>query len=168
MVVTGFEIFGAVSGALGTLDLVRQLVASICTFERDWKEAGHKILETRDAFETYVVRLEAWSGRTWLIDPQFNDDVGRAYWGEPGWRSITSQLGYIDKTAQDFLIIFNKAVDPGFIAQMLPQHEGAFTKAEEATPGEWHDRTGLCGRRRGSVGKLRELGDRLADSIHGH
>jgi hypothetical protein len=165
MVVTGFEVFGAVSGALGTLNLVRQLVDSISTFVKDWKDSGPKMLEIHDTFDTFIVRLETWRVRSWSIDAQFSDEVGKAYWGENGWRSIALQLGYIDKTVQDFLIVFEKAVDPVVIAHLRPKHESAFAKVEGTVPGNWQDRTCLSTRRGDSVRRLRELGRDLSANI---
>jgi hypothetical protein len=54
MVVTGFEVFGAVSGAIGTLDLVRQLVVSIRTVAKNWKDSGPNVLEIHDGFDTFI------------------------------------------------------------------------------------------------------------------
>jgi hypothetical protein len=165
MVVTGFEVFGAVSGAIGTLNLVRQLVVSIRTVAKNWKDSGPNVLEIHDGFDTFIVRLETWSVRTWSIDAQFSDEVGKAFWGEPGWRSIALQLGYIEKAAQDFLVVFTKAVDPAVIAQLQPKHESAFAKVEETVPGNWHDSTGLSMRRGDSVRKLRDMGTELTTNI---
>lgn len=159
--VTGFEIFSSVSGALSTLNLVRQLVASIHTFTRGWRDSGQKIVEIHDGFDTFVVRLDIWSRKTWQIDARFTDDVVRACWGSPGWHSIATQFSYIDKTAEDFLTVFQKAVDPALIAKLRPNHESAFANAEKATVGDWYDSTGLNSRRRDTVGRLRELGRRV-------
>ncbi|ERF70352.1 hypothetical protein EPUS_07617 [Endocarpon pusillum Z07020] len=163
--VTGFEVFGAVSGALGTLNLVRQLLESVYTVGKDWAESGRKLLEVHDGFQIFIVRLETWSERTWSIDAEFNDDVGKAFWGDSGWRSISIQLAHIDKTAEEFLVVFKKAADPAIIEKLLPQHGNLLARAEQARSEEEHDRTGLSTRRGDSVRKLRELGDRLTKCL---
>ena len=164
--VTGFEVFGAVSGALATLNLVRQLLESVCTVAKDWAKSGNKLLEVHDGFQIFIVRLETWSEKTWSIDAEFNDDVGKAFWGEAGWRSISIQLAYIDKVAEEFLVVFKKAADPAIIEQLLPQYASLLARAEQARSEDEHDRTGLSTRRGDSVRKLRELGDRLTKILN--
>ena len=109
--VTGFEIFGAVGGALGTLNLARTLFQYLYRTVQQYRKAGATLLDLNDSFDSFEVRLAIWAD-CWDVRDTTPDIFYVALWGPTGWRSMSRQLAAIDKTIEDFVKVLSKLVDP--------------------------------------------------------
>ena len=117
MVLTGFEVFGAVTGALGTLKLAGDLLKSLAATINEWQEAGSKVTELRRDFNVFKVRLEVWSHKTWKIDGEIGDETFAEYWGDE-WTVILDQLATIDRIVLDFARILSKLLPKAAIREL--------------------------------------------------
>ncbi|MCJ1243287.1 hypothetical protein MMC30_000484 [Trapelia coarctata] len=109
--ITGFEIFGAVNGALGALNLARTLFQYLYKTVQQYRGAGPKLLDLNDSFDNFEVRLSIWAD-CWDVRGTTPDIFYVALWSPLGWRSMSRQLAAIDKTSEDFVKVLSKLVDP--------------------------------------------------------
>jgi len=111
MVITGFEIFGAANGALGTLRLIVGLLTSLASTVHEYRRAARKLLELRDGFNSFIARLKNWTEEIWGINGEGSDQLYEAYWGREGWETVRAQLTTINTTCDEFADIISKLVD---------------------------------------------------------
>jgi hypothetical protein len=111
MVGTGFEIFGAVSGALGTLKLITAVLSSLASTVNECHRAARKLLELHNGFNTFIARLDNWTHEIWGINDNGPDELYQAYWGRKGWQAIRTQLTTIDTICDEFAEIISKLID---------------------------------------------------------
>ena len=112
MVVTGFEIFGAVGTAIALLNMARQGFESLKKDYKDYKNYGQKVAKTHRSCEQMYYLIEEWSS-FWDLNVQMSDDWYKAYWSERGWRLIQQQLAAVLIQCEDLAAIIDKA---------LPEH----------------------------------------------
>lgn len=99
-----FAIFGAVTGALGTLNLARQFLQSLTHTVHEYRRAGATLIELSDGFDSFKVRLEVWA-RKWGLTESTPEEFFIALWSEIGWRSIARQLAVIDNESQGYAML---------------------------------------------------------------
>lgn len=109
--VTGFELFGAVNGALGALNLAKTLFQYLSKIVQQYRGAGAKLLDLSESFDSFEVRLAIWA-ECWDVRNTTPDIFYVALWTPGGWRSMSRQLAAIDKTSGDFVKVLSKLVDP--------------------------------------------------------
>ncbi|MCJ1228942.1 hypothetical protein MMC12_005606 [Toensbergia leucococca] len=115
-----FGIFGAVSGALGTLNLARVLFTSLITTVREYREAGAKLIDLSHSFDSFLARLDIWA-KCWHVSDESPFELYIALWSYTGCSSIFRQLAFIDKTSEDFARILSKLVNPDKLARLDPK-----------------------------------------------
>lgn len=109
--VTGYEIFGAVSGALGALNLAKTFFQYLYKTVQQYRGAGAKLLDLSESFDSFEVRLAIWA-ECWDVRDTTPDIFYVALWTPGGWRSMSRQLAAIDKTSGDFVKVLSKLIDP--------------------------------------------------------
>ena len=111
MVITGFEIFGAVNGALGALNLAKTLFQYLYKTVQQYRGAGSKLLDLSESFDNFEIRLAIWAD-CWDVRDTTPDTFYVTLWSPGGWRSMSRQLAAVDKTSEDFVKVLSKLVDP--------------------------------------------------------
>lgn len=96
-----FAIFGAATGAVGTLNLARQFLQSLIHTVQGYRDAGATLIELSNDFGCFQVRLEVWT-RKWRLTESTPEEFYIALWSEIGWRSIAMQLAFIDNRSEDY------------------------------------------------------------------
>ena len=87
MVVTGFEIYGAVGTSIALLNMARQGFQSLKKDYKDYKKFGQKVARTQRNCEHAYYLIEEWS-KYWDLNERRSDEWYRACWGVPGWHLI--------------------------------------------------------------------------------
>ena len=142
MVVTGFEVYGAVTGALGTLKLAGDLLKWLATTLNEWREAGSKIAQLTRDFNVFKVRLEVWSHKTWKIDIEIDDGAFAEYWGVE-WTVILDQLTTIDEMVLDFTRILSKILPEASLRKLDGESQNWIRSKRIGSIDEWTDSTGF-------------------------
>lgn len=145
MVLTGFEVFGAVSGGLGTLNLARSLFQSLSQVVRDYHEAGAQLVNLRKRLIVFQAQLEAWA-KVWQINDATPDDIFVEYWDNAGRDLIWDELGAIDKTVDDFASLLSKLLPDDAVNQLSTQARADVLLRRDREIANWTDPENLVER----------------------
>lgn len=127
-----FAIFGAVAGALGTLNLARQLIQYLYNTVQQYRAAAATLLALEHRFVSFQVRLETWAN-LWDLSESTTNEFYIALWSTQRWESISTQLATIDNTSEDFARSLAKIVSHGDIQKI--QAESQDTVSRRSRPG---------------------------------
>ena len=112
MVVTGFEIFGAVGTSIALLNMARQGFEILKNGYKDYKNYGQNVAESHRSCEQMYYLIKEWSS-FWGLNVQMSDEWYKAYWSERGWRLIQEQLAAVLIQCEDLAAIIDR---------VLPEH----------------------------------------------
>ena len=104
---TGFEILGAITGAITLLKTAKDAYQSLVKTYQGYTEIGHRIVQVRKLFELNSFNIET------LIELNgFNlettDRLYKAFWGEEGWELIRNVLADIQAKCDDLKATVDK------------------------------------------------------------
>ena len=119
MVVTGFEIYGAVGTSIALLNMARQGFQSLKKDYKDYKNFGQEVAKTHRSCEHAHYLIEEWS-KYWDLDERRSDELYRAYWGVRGWQLIEEQLAAVMIQCEGLASIIDKAL-PRNIYDQIPR-----------------------------------------------
>lgn len=119
MVVTGFEIFGAVGTSIALLNMARQGFQSLIKDYKDYKNFGQKVAKTHRSCEHAQYLIEEWS-KYWDLNERMSDEWYRAYWGVRGWQLIEEQIAAVMIQCEGLAAIIDKAL-PEVIYDQIPR-----------------------------------------------
>lgn len=169
MVVTGFELLGAVNGAAGALKLASILIYGLAQAIQDWSEAGTKVKDLADDLDVFTSRLDAW-GVKWAISDDVGDSLCQKYWGERNWVRIERQLAHIEETIQDFTSVLSNLTYDETLHALAPETRSKALRQRQRQVAHWVDTTSLFERtesraHKGRVAGRREQNDRAKKAI---
>ena len=119
MVVTGFEIFGAVGTSIALLDMARQGFESFKKDYKDYKKFGQKIAKSHRDCERVNFLIEELS-IYWDLKDQMSDEWYKAFWGDRGWRLIQEQLAAVLIQCEGLAAMIGKVL-PESIYDQIPR-----------------------------------------------
>ena len=131
VMITGFEIYGAVSATLGILNLTLTLFQSLYKTVQNYRSAGQRLVDLSSDFEIFQTRLEIWADY-WDVCDTTTDLLYIVWWTKNGWNSIAKQLAAIDRTAEDFAKILTQLVDPLELRKLDEDLQRSITKLNSA------------------------------------
>ena len=117
MVVTGFEIFGAVGTSIALLNMARQGFESLKNDYKEYKRYGQSVIRSHRSCEQMCYLIEAWSS-FWDLNVQRSDEWYKAYWSERGWEQIQQQLAAVLIQCEDLAAIIDKALPENIYHQI--------------------------------------------------
>ena len=109
MVVTGFELYGAIGTSVALLNLARQGYESLAKTYSEYRNAGPHVLESRRKCSGMYFRVQSWS-KIWGLDKAMTEELCKAYWGEDGWKEIEGQVAVVHIKCADLAAIIDKAL----------------------------------------------------------
>ena len=112
MVVTGFEIFGAVGTSIALLNMARHGFELLKKDYKDYKNYGQKVAKSHRSCELVYYLIAEWS-KLWDLNVRMSDEWYKAYWSERGWRLIQEQLAAVLIQCEGLAAIIDSA---------LPEH----------------------------------------------
>ena len=122
MVVTGFEIYGAIGTSIALLNLARQGYGSLVETYSEYRRAGSHILAAQRHCSMIYFNVQGWI-KFWGFDIPMTDELYKAYWGEDGWNLIGSQLAVVSIKCADLAAFIDKALLPSNNYDELPEDD---------------------------------------------
>ncbi|KAM0795311.1 hypothetical protein BDR22DRAFT_826164 [Usnea florida] len=117
MVVTGFEMFGAVGTSIALLNMARQGFESLKNDYKEYKKYGQSVIKSHRSCEQMCYLIEAWSS-FWDLNVRRSDEWYKAYWSERGWEQIQQQLAAVLIQCEDLAAIIDKALPENIYHQI--------------------------------------------------
>ena len=107
--VTGFEAFGAIVGAIGLLNLARQGCECLANNSKNYRQVGSHFLDIQRECDNLFFILDKWH-KFWGLDTFSNEKYCQGYWGEDGWRRIREQLVALNAKCEDLALLVDKSL----------------------------------------------------------
>lgn len=140
---SGFEVFGAVGGALAVINLTQQLLRWLVKTGSELKDAGAQLLRYQKDFEAFVARLESWLKNRWHLTDKSTDEIYVEYWGTSNWISIKDQLTTIQHIMEDVSGTLSRLLPEETLRSLDEVHREIIEKGRSTT---WVDATNLAAR----------------------
>lgn len=108
---SGAEVFGIVTGALGCLQQAYEFIGAMRAAFNHLKEAGLEIEQIHRRLQTTMMRLDSWP-RLWYIADSTPSWIFDGFWGEDKCSNVLRQLYEIKTRSKNVFTKLNKLQDP--------------------------------------------------------
>ncbi len=122
MVVTGFEVYGAVASTIALLNFAQLSLRSLVEAKKEFQNFGPNTENVRHSCELLYLDVKNWSD-FWGFHTLTTREEYAGFWGEDGWNVIEKRLDDITDKCADIIVMVVTSLPPTQTYDQIPKSD---------------------------------------------